>query len=332
MSQLPERVDVMNSKYAPIVLFVYKREKHVQQVLDALDANILADQSSLFIFSDGYKDDTEKIEVEKVRDCIRQYKKNNHFQQVTIYEMDKHCGLANSVITGVTRIMNDYGRVIVLEDDLVTSKDFLMYMNDALDYYASEKSVWSIAGYSPNMKELSRYHKDVYVCMRASSTGWATWKDRWDSIDWDVKDYPQFVKDIKKREEFRKRGYNMPEMLDARMQGKVDSWAIIFCYEQFKQNKVTINPTVSKIKNIGYDGSGTHKENAKHWDVVLRQNVQKTDFIMPEIDKKIVRAYFFFHAGNSLQRFMKMIKYKLHVAFFYIRCKGIFSNYDKASE
>lgn len=318
MSQLPERVDVMNSKYAPVVLFVYKREKHLQKVLEALDANILADQSSLFIFSDGYKNDTEKIEVEKVRHCVRQYEKNNRFQQITIYEMDKHCGLANSVIAGVTRIMKDYGKVIVLEDDLVTSKDFLMYMNDALNYYVSEESVWSIAGYTPNMKELLSYHKDVYVCMRAGSWGWATWKDRWDSIDWDVKDYSQFANDIRKREEFRKRGYDMPEMLDAQMQGRVDSWAIRFCYEQFKQNKVTINPTVSKIKNIGIDGSGTHTRRTNLWDVALSDNAKKTDFIRPEIDKKIVRAYYYFYAGNELQRFMKLIKHKLHEVWFFM--------------
>lgn len=306
---------MVNSKYAPVVLFVYKREKHVQKVLEALDANILADQSSLFIFSDGYKDDTEKMEVEKVRNCVRQYEKNNRFQQVTVYEMDKHCGLANSIIAGVTRIINDYGKVIVLEDDLITSKDFLMYMNDALNYYVSEKSVWSIAGYTPNMKELSSYHKDVYVCMRAGSWGWATWQDRWDSIDWDVKDYSQYKKDKKKQKQFKKRGYNMPEMLDLQMQGKKDSWAIIFCYEQFKQNKVTINPTVSKIKNIGVDGSGTHKANTNHWDVALSQVTQKTDFIPPEIDKKMVKAYYNFFAGNELQRFMKMIKHKLYEAF-----------------
>lgn len=307
-----------SSKYAPVVLFVYKREKHVQKVLEALDDNILADQSNLFIFSDGYKDDIEKIEVEKVRDCIRQYEKNNHFQRVQIYERDHHYGLANSVIAGVSSVMNDYGRVIVLEDDLVTSRDFLLYMNSALDYYAMEEKVWSIAGYTPNMKELSSYHKDVYVCVRAGSWGWATWQDRWDSIDWDVKDYSQYKKDKKKRKEFKKRGYNMPEMLDLQMQGKKDSWAIIFCYEQFKQNKVTINPTVSKIKNIGMDGSGTHKANTNHWDVILSQDVKKTNFIPPEIDKKVVRTYYNFFAGNELQRFMKMIKHKIYEVLIYI--------------
>lgn len=321
-----------SSSYAPVVLFVYKREKHLQKVFEALDANILVDQSSLFIFSDGYKDDAEKIEVEKVRKCIRHYEKNSHFRQVTIYEMDKHCGLANSVITGVTRIMNVYGKAIVLEDDLVTSKDFLMYMNSALDYYASDKSVWSIAGYTPNLKELSSYHEDVYVCMRAGSWGWATWLDRWDSIDWDVKDYHQFKKDKKRRKEFRKRGYNMPDMLDRQMQGKVDSWAIIFCYEQFKQNKVTINPTVSKIKNIGMDGGGTHTASTNHWDVILSENAKKTDFIAPKTDKKMIRSYYNFFAGNELQRFMRTIKHKIYVAFIYIRNMGVLDNYDKASD
>lgn len=312
-------VNVMNSsKYAPVVLFVYKREKHLQKVLEALDENVLADQSSLFIFSDSYINDSEKAAVEKVRNCIREYEKNSHFQHVYIYEMDKHCGLANSVIAGVSQVINNFGKVIVLEDDLVTSKDFLVYMNDALNYYAEEAKVWSVAGYTPNIKELSSYYKDVYVCMRAGSWGWATWKNRWDSIDWEIKDYPQFVKNKKKIREFKKRGFDMPSMLDLQMQGKIDSWAIRFCYEQFKQNKVTINPTVSKIRNIGIDGSGTHKVHESRWDVTLRQDVKKIDFIPPDVDKKMVRAYYNFYSGNEVQRFIKMLKdiiYKIWIYF-----------------
>ncbi|HQI44432.1 MAG TPA: glycosyltransferase family 2 protein, partial [Dysgonamonadaceae bacterium] len=56
---------------APILLFVYNRPTHTLKTLNALRQNKLSDQSELFIFSDGYKSEADKAEVEKVRTLIR---------------------------------------------------------------------------------------------------------------------------------------------------------------------------------------------------------------------------------------------------------------------
>ena len=298
--------------YAPVVLFAYNRPEHLRKTLEALDNNIYAEKSNLYVFSDGYKNDKDRENVEAVREVLNEYRTRSRFKELHVFESACNNGLAASVIKGVTQVIDEFGKVVVIEDDLITSVDFLKYMNGALNYYENEPRVWSIAGYTPGLKCLKKYDKDVYMCMRAGSWGWATWKDRWDTVDWEVSDYDSFANDKKMRKEFSKRGYYMLEMLDLQMQGKVDSWAIRFCYEQFKQNKVTVNPTVSRIKNTGVDGSGTHKVKEDKWAVELNDTIDEIGFIPCRINKRLVRAYYNFFAGNIYERSTKRIKDCLH--------------------
>lgn len=291
-----------NIQNAPVILFVYNRPDHTMQTLNALDNNIDADKSELYIFSDYAKNSQDIDAVLKVRAKLREFEKKSHFKIIHICEAKEHKGLAGSIITGVSDIISQYGQAIVLEDDLVTSVDFLKFMNGALRYYEAEEKVWSIAGYTPDLKCLSKYKKDVYMCLRAGSWGWATWKDRWDSVDWEVKDYADFIGNKKKKRQFKKRGYNLPDMLERQMQGKIDSWAIRFCYEQFKQNKVTVNPTVSRIKNIGLDGTGTHGGISEKWKVHLNEKEQDIHYIPIEMNKKLINSYYTFFAGNVVYR------------------------------
>ena len=125
---------------APIVLFVYNREDHTRKTLEALKANFLASQSRLFVFSDGAKTEETQEKVQRVRKLIREY--TEHFLETHIVEADRNQGLAASVITGVTRVIHEYGKVIVVEDDIVTTPYFLTYMNQALDYYEDNKKIW----------------------------------------------------------------------------------------------------------------------------------------------------------------------------------------------
>ena len=162
------------------------------------------------------------------------------------------------MITGVTEIINEKGKVIVVEDDLITSPQFLTFMNDALDFYEDEKKIWSISGYQFPFELPETYTKSVYAAYRSSSWGWATWKDRWETIDWEVKDYSSYKYNPLRIAKFCKGGTDLDKMLRYQMQGKIDSWAIRWCYNQCKQDKYTIYPVKSLVNNIGTDGRGTH--------------------------------------------------------------------------
>ena len=293
--------------YAPLVLFVYNRADHVKQCLDAINENYLIDNTEFYIFSDGPKDNNDCDRVNEVRTVLREFENHNGFKEVHITEAKTNKGLAASVISGVTSVIEEYGKVIVIEDDLITSKDFLKFMNEGLGYYQDDAKIWSVAGYTPSLKCLQNTNVDVWFSDRAESWGWATWIDRWNSIDWAVSDYDSFRSSPTRVKRFKKCGYNLPELLDKQMNGQIDSWAIRFCYEQFKQNKYTVIPTKSRVLNIGFDGTGTHKEVHKKWTVDLSEVDGDVTFIPYRKNRKISREYYYFFAQYPHVRVARQI-------------------------
>ncbi|MFD2570789.1 hypothetical protein ACFSUS_09110 [Spirosoma soli] len=233
---------------APILIFTYKRYDTLYHTISALQKNILAKESCLFIFSDSPKTSEDLDKVIEVRKFVKNI---SGFKEIVIHEADENTGLANSIINGVSQVINNYGKAIVLEDDLVTSENFIMYMNQALDYYLYNEKIFSISGFTMPLNILNR--QDIYFTMRASSWGWATWKDRWNVIDWTVHDYLDFKSNSKDRVLFNKMGSDLSFMLDRQMAGKINSWAIRWCYHQFKHGLYTVYPATSKVLNIGLE-------------------------------------------------------------------------------
>ena len=292
---------------APVVLFVYNRPDHTEKTLNALNGCTLASESEMFVFCDNYKKEKDIENVMKVQECVEDFSVDSEFKKVHVIKAEKNKGLAKSIIEGVSDIINKYGKVIVLEDDLEVSKDFLEYMNGALDYYENKESIWAISGYTFPMKALESYPHDVYLCGRGCSWGWATWKKEWDSVDWDVSDYDAFKFNLKKRSEFAKWGKDLPTMLDAYMYGEIHSWAIRWCYSGFKQGKYTIYPKNSKIKNHGTDGSGTNFNNVEtRYDTELCEGKYSFVFDELDIDKKIQKEF-----ASKYMTWMESLKSKL---------------------
>ena len=130
---------------APIAIFVYKRIDETKKTIEAIKANYLASESELFIFSDNAKNEAEQLKVDLVRNFIRQI---TGFKKITIYENEINKGLAKSIISGVTLILESYTNVIILEDDLVVTPNFLDFMNASLKFYENEKNIYSVNGFS----------------------------------------------------------------------------------------------------------------------------------------------------------------------------------------
>lgn len=276
---------------APVAVFVYNRPKHTQKTINALSKNSLAKESEIYIFSDEAKDVSSVEEVNLVRKYIESPVIKDYFKSVTIEKAKYNKGLADSIISGVSKILKKYGKVIVLEDDLITSIDFLQYMNDALFYYENCKNIWSISGYTFNLDIPKDYKSEVYLSYRGCSWGWATWIDRWKKVDWNVSDYDKFRKSKYLRKKLNRGGRDMANMLDNYMQGKNDSWAIRWCYSQSKLDMLTVYPVVSRIKNIGLDGTGTHSGVTSRFDIALNTKNDRCNFDYPGLDKRITKNF-----------------------------------------
>lgn len=244
---------------APIALFVYKRADHTLRTLKALQENALAEQSDLYIFSDGPKSQDDIEGVQAVRKLISTVE---GFASVTVQAREQNIGLAQSIISGVTEVVNQHGRVIVIEDDLVTHSSTLTYFNRMLQYYEHYAGVFSISSYHHPEELMSipeGYEFDVYAIPRMQCWGWATWKDRWEKADFSVPDFDAFNQssgDIAAYAHWI--GGDSLGTLRSCMKGEKDVWACRWVYTHFKHHAVCICPTHSLVNNIGFDGSGSN--------------------------------------------------------------------------
>lgn len=239
--------------FAPIVLFVYNRPQHTRRTVEALLKNEQAGNSDLIIYADAAKTASAASAVQAVREYIKTI---TGFKSVRIVERPNNFGLASSVIDGVTHVVNEYGRVIVLEDDLVTSPYFLKYMNDGLIRYEHESAVISIHGYVYPVKEAL---PETFFLRGADCWGWATWKRGWDLFESDgAKLLAELIrKGLTQKFDFEG-AYPYIKMLKDQIKGKNSSWAIRWHASAFLANKMTLYPGSSLVLNIGNDSSGTH--------------------------------------------------------------------------
>lgn len=239
---------------APILLFVYNRPEHVKRTLAALEQNILAKESELFIYSDAARSPQDEASVAEVRKIIRTALP--FFKQVNIIERETNWGLARSIIDGVTTQINRYERVIVLEDDLIVAPYFLKFMNDALDTYQHEEKVGHIQA-CDFTQDASL--PDTFLIKWTGSWGWATWKRAWKYFNPDGKALLEELQRRKLTYTFDFNGkYGYTRMLRRQTEGKNNSWAIRWNASLFLNDILSLNVVKSLVQNEGFDGSGTN--------------------------------------------------------------------------
>lgn len=289
------------SKYSPIVVFAYNRLSSIKQVLTNLNKCDLSNETEVFVFVDGNKNDKDFDSVNSVKEYLYELKKNNNFLNFNINESPTNNGVDKSIISGVTKIINQYGRVIVLEDDIVVSNKFLEYMNKSLDYYANNSRIFSIAGYCPN---INLDTNDVFFFNRIESWGWASWADRWNNIDWGLTDLDSFINNQKEIDRFNRGGNDLTEILLANM----DAWDIRACYTSFKNGSYTVYPPKSLVKNIGFNGDGTHFKKITHKYDVEIENDYLPNIVPFNINKKTNKKMHDFYSISELKYSLKKIK------------------------
>lgn len=244
---------------APIVFFAYDRPDHTRQALESLYRNKLADESSLWIYIDGPKPgatDASKSAIEEVKKVVREKK---WCKEVFITEAEINKGLIRANIEGITKAVNEYGKVIAMEDDGLVSPGFLMYMNDALDFYENNSRVMHVSGYSRPEFDTVDMKETTYFFYHTTTWGWGTWKRAWDKFIFD----PIAIREaIKKKGNIHK--LNMDHTfeffwgLKAVAQEKFQSWNTLWHSIVFLNDGLCLYPRRSLVSNIGHDGSGTN--------------------------------------------------------------------------
>lgn len=262
-----------------IIIFAYNRSWHLQQTLEALKHN--SGVNKIYIFQDGLKLEEHREEWQKTTEVICDI----DWCEVVFHLSDKNKGLKKSILDGVNYVFQENDAVVVLEDDCVTTANFMTFMRQCLETYKCCGRVYSVSGYAWPI-EFEEKKNDAYFCGRISSLGWGTWKDKWNSMEISYELTKDMKDDLYFSEQLALWGNDLEDMLLGNIKGYTDSWAVFWALSVIKHDGLCLNPYYSLVDNIGFDGTGVHSgsiERAK----ALTMDEQKKSFELP--DELIIR-------------------------------------------
>lgn len=302
---------------APIALFVYNRPEHTRRTIKFLQQNQLAEESRLFIFSDAAAGSAEEKNVEQVRELIRSV---SGFKKVEIIKRSKNLGLAASIIDGVSRLVTQYGKIIVFEDDLISSPYTLQYFNDALRRYETEERVMHIGAYMyplQNDKTGGNVNclPETFFYRAATSWGWATWQRAWNQFEPDIDKLMNQFNSRMIHDFSIENNMNFWKQMKEFKAGENNSWAIRWYASIFLQGGLTLNPAESLVNNIGHDGSGVHSGTNDMYNVVINH---RPITVFPDKVEENKEAYLCIknflenRKGSLWQRLVRYAKQKIN--------------------
>lgn len=299
----------------PIALFTYNRPHHARQAIESLSRCKRFKECKLFIYCDGPNLPDQIKNVIATRQVVKSFAKK---LDADIIIQEKNIGLAHSIVYGVTDLCNRFGRVIVIEDDLLVSPSFIDYMLQALDRYQDEDNVYQISGFMFPVD--CPKHKDAFFLPFTTTWGWATWDRAWKKFDWNATGYQKIFSDKNVRKRFDLDGsYPYYDMLVDRFSGKNDSWGILWWYAVFSVWGLVLYPGRTLVCNKGFDGTGTHCKNS----IVRIESSKNIEFypyhedqviVFPEIiavDKQNydrIKKYLQLTKGNLIQTILRIFR------------------------
>jgi len=293
-----------------VSLFVYNRPGHTKRTLQGLKNNRIG---KLYVFCDGPKGKSDGRKVEEVRSIVASV----DWCETEIVTHDENIGLAESIVFGLDYVLSRNARAIVLEDDCVPAGGFVGFMERCFSRYENVKRIMSVSGYSPPIKIPRNYPYDIYFSYRSSSWGWGTWKDRWRRFDRD----PSITDRLNVSSSFRDRldraGRDLYPMLESQLDGKIDSWSIFWTTNIVEANGLCINPVISRINNIGVDGSGVHCRSSDRYVVRLENGIREDLEFPPQVmvDKRITGRLGDFFSGGGRKSVSRRGRELAHLAY-----------------
>ena len=294
------------TQFTPVAIFAYNRLNHLKKTIKYLSQNYLAEKTDIYIFSDGFKEVKDKSKVIKVREFVKRIK---GFKSVKLYVRKKNLGLSRNLTNGISFLLKKRKKLIVLEDDLLTDRYFLKYMNDSLNFYKHNKKIISIHAY---LYPIKTHNKKPFFLKGADCWGWGTWENKWKIYNKNSESLLKLLISKNKKKEFNfNNSYNYTKMLKDNFKKKNDSWAIRWYASAFLKNKLTLYPPHSLIKNIGNDGSGSNTKSEKKFDIILKNKPIKIEKIIVQENKKVKKEVqnFFNSNLNFFQRIYKFFSF-----------------------
>lgn len=269
-------------KPTPVAVFAYNRANHLEKTLEALSNCRRIDECEVFIHCDGVNRPEHQAQVEATRQIARKWAQAMNWHLV---ERNENLGCDPSIIKEVTALCKEFGRVIVIEDDIIVSPAFISFMLEALDMYEDTPNIFQVAGFTFSANRLSK--GDSFLIPLTSSWGWATWQRAWKSLAINYDEAKNSLRSVKFCEKFDLDGaYPFSQMLLEDITKRENKWDIWWYYNVFKNDGLVVYPTRSLVYNNGFDSTGLHSGNKNLNDVSI-ENLEDFNgtnkFIFPNV-------------------------------------------------
>ena len=296
--------------FSPIVIFTYNRPSHLNELFKTLEKNDESKKSDVFIYIDRYENEIDKDANEQV---LKISDKNWKFKSKKIIYRDEHIGLKANILTGISEILENFEKIIVLEDDLLVSPYFLKFMNESLEKYKNNKEVWHVSGYS--MDTLLNDKRSTYFTSEMNCWGWGTWQDRWINIQDNLinKVSQLSPKEVKNFNFYGKNKNNLNQLL-LNEEKKISTWAIFWYQTIFLNGGLCLNPSKSFVQNNGFDGKGANKSSSNFYRIdnlnicdnynfpsVIKRNKVREKLVVYRYMKKNLKDYFRYHLNKLIK-------------------------------
>ncbi|TQV77031.1 glycosyltransferase family 2 protein [Aliikangiella marina] len=292
---------------AKVCVFGFNRPHHAENLLRSLSACKLAEKTDVVFIVDGPRNKKESVLCLSTLDSTQSFERL--FKSLTVIKRESNFGLAKSLVSGVSQVLNECEKVIVLEDDLVLTTDFLKYMNQALDYYKNNDEIGSISAFTTPIVGLDA--ESVYFHPRPTSWGWATWRDRWDKCDWSYSP-SSLLEEIVFWFKSRKAGQDVYRMFKNNSKKKINSWAIMWTAYHITHDLKSVCPVTTRVRNNGFDSDATHCFGMNPFPSNFQAQTDLDTRFVREVlfDRKVIKQINYYHSNifkfkNKLRLILK---------------------------
>jgi hypothetical protein len=297
----------MNCELAPVVVYTYSRLNHLQRTVSALQDNYLARRSVLYVVSDGAKNADHKPLVDRVREYLDGV---GGFREVVRIYRNKNMGTPLSIHQAEGQIVSDHGCVISMEDDNISSRNYLNFMNDGLKAYEDDPSIFSVCGYCPPIKVPLDFAAEYWFYNWNLSWGYATWKEKYDKVYPLLNQYDVFKRQGLLHKVRAAGGLYITDALLRDYKKKAIFPDSVLCATMTRAGFCSVVPTVSKIRNIGSDGSGVSGSRLIGKNDVKLDDSPLVDFAFsgrPAMNERLVSEAVKFYNGGLLTRLSRRL-------------------------
>lgn len=248
---------------APVAVFAFNRPEPLRLVLERLSTAEKVDDRVIYVYVDGARSENDAPKIEAVVEVIEEIRLKR-LRNIIVRHRKKNLGCQKNISSAITEVLREHDRIIVVEDDVLVSKTFLAYMDEALELYAGDNRIWGINGHQcPYLFLPIGFKDDVYLSPRNLCTGWATWRNRWEQVDFEIKDWPEFIREQRNVDRLTAAGNDIRRMLEMHYDGKLNSWALPCTYYMVKHGMFVVEPRHSLTKNVGFGLESVHCGNVE---------------------------------------------------------------------